>query len=684
MKSMLISFLVLVEIMVLNAGIYVLIRQRCTSLSRSFCYAAVLTLATLSTLIQVFFLLGIPRFYFAADVAVIVFSFYHILKNIGVLKKDASGFFNFLKVYKLILFIFLPIVILLFLQTFLLPPANSDSMVYNLARVPMFQQAQGLFLENYSFIHQAAFPVGYDILTFLFLRFNSDFGLAIFSFICYMILIAGTFSLAASFFNKKLALSVALVIASLTELILQSTTTKNDIPCAAVAMVIFLAGYSFFKNRGTVDFYLLIVCSLWGLTVKGYFGGFLAPFFLVYMIFLMKTLSFKGLKVYLKAYATSLKMKLHYSALLPLGLLVCMVLFYGNNIKQFGGIWGEKELVKSNQNNDGILGGVLNAGRYLVQSAEIPVKYGYKINELHDRFLQGHKNAGMRNRQGKIDLADKTFLSEDYTWYGPLGFFLVIPAIIFAIFFAKGYIRIVGLTLLLYFIIISFQLAWMPWNSRFFATFFAGSGLCIAYVFNRFLGSTTKFRIIDRFKAWGAWLIILTAVYGLYSTALQGDRKVTVPQYQPGNLIYNLYAAGTGALHLHPGRAKTGWFDWCASVVARKSHYEKFYPPHMLDTFTSQIEKGKKVLIMGYFAQVFPLLYSRPDLEITVATFDRVTLNHQDYYLANPGHYRVVRDHFDYLVIINKDIKKFDLDTNIQAEENIFYSLKGSMYKVKK
>lgn len=680
MNKMLISFFVLIEIIALSTSIYTILRRKCDSISGSFCYSMIIIMAIFSTSIQIFFLLGKPGLYFIFDIALIVFSFFHILKNKGRVRNDALNIFKFLKEQKLILFIFLPVLILLFLQAFLLPPGNSDSMVYNLARVPMFQQAQSLFLENYSFIHQAAFPVGFDILPFLFLRFNSDFGLAIFSFLSYMVIISGTFSITASFFDKKLALRVALIIASLTELVLQSTSTKNDIPCAAITVVIFLAGYSFLKNRDILDVYLLMVSSLWGLTIKSYFGGFLLPFLVLFTILLIKTLSFKRLREYFG----SLKIKLHYSALLPLGLIICMTFFYGNNIKQFGGVWGEKRLVKANQNNEGILGGTLNAGRYLIQSAEIPVKYGYKINELHDRFLNNKKTAGVRDKQKKVDLADKTFLDEDYSWYGPLGFFLILPVIILAIVFTKGYIRMVGVSLVLYFIIISFQLAWMPWNSRFFALFFAGSGLCIAFVFNTYLNSPPKNKVIGHLKLWGTRLIILTAIYGLYSAALQGNGKLTVPQYQSSNLFYNMYAASTDAFQIRSGQSRTQWLDWWSRVVARKHHYEKFYPPQMLETFITKIEKGKKVLMMGYFAQVFPLLYSRPDLDITVSTYDKVTLDHKNYYLAKPEHYQVVRDHFDYLVAINKNIKKFGLYKNIGAEENIFYSLKGAIYKIKR
>jgi hypothetical protein len=634
-------------------------------------------LATLSLSIQVLFFPGLHQVYFLFDILIIVFSVYQVIHNRDVIKRDAQIVSRFVKKEKLLVFILLPVLIYLALQAFLLPPGNLDSMVYNLARVLMFKQQGSLFLENYSYFGQPSFPVGVDLLSFLFLRFNSDFGLGIFSFISYLIIIVGTYSTVSCFYNKKTAVTIAIIIASLTEIVLQATTTKNDIPAAAAAVVIFLAGYNFIISRRPVHLYIVIVGILWGLTIKVYFAGFALPFILFYTAFLIykrENFSFRGL---LSHIALS-KIKLNYKyCIIPIGLILCIFFFYGHNLKKYGNMFGAKAPVARNQNQDGVIGGVLNLGRYIIQAAEIPAKYGYKITEIHDGFLKEYKSKGMKNKKLKIDLSSKTYLSEDHSWYGPLAFFLIIPAIAFSVLVGKGYVRVVSLTLAFFFLFISYKVAWMPWNSRYFSLFFAGSGICIAYVFNRFLNKNK--RVIKGIKGF----IILIAIYTLLSAALQNGRSRTIPGFASTNLFYNLYKYGSGVVK--GKRPAKKCFAWLGKVSNRQFHYETFYPGNMLAAFISSVGRDKKVLVQGYFVPVFPLFFTRPDLEITVSGLGLVFLDNKPCSLSRKSDYMTVRANYDYIVFLTKDVKKFkDIYRHIRDEEQVFYSKAGSIFRFKK
>ena len=670
--GILVSFLIGIEIIAFNLVIFLIIRKRVDSIPMSFSYSAVLTLAALSLSIQVFFLLGIPDIYFLCDFAIIVFSAFQMIHNKETIKKDTQRVFNFLKRNKLVVFLLIPVLTYLLLQAFLVPPGNMDSMVYNLARVLMFKQEGSLFLENFSPMHQAAFPVGHDILPFLFLRFNSDFGLAIFSFIGYIIIIMGTFSFVRGFYDKKMGVNISIIIASLTEIVLQATTTKNDIPTAAVVVVIFLAGYNFLSSRKSFHLYVLIISLLWGLTIKGYFACFALPFILFYTILLIKNFSFTGLFTLISIN----KIKFNYKFILPLGLIVCMTFFYGNNIKRFGTVFGDKKFVQRHQNKDGLLGGMINAGRYLLQSAEIPLKYGYKINEIHDGFLKENKSKGMLSKIKKIDLAGKPFISEDHSWYGPLGILLIIPSIFYCVCFGKGYIRVVSLTLLSYFIILSYKLAWMPWNNRFFSLFFAGSGICIAYVFNRFLHKNKG--VVKGIKGF----IVLIAIFSLLSATLQNGRISTIPKYGSVNLFYNLYKLGSGVLDRNgPGKR---CFLWLKYISDRTSHYERYLPRGMLKAFIFSVGRGKKVLLIVSFAPVFPLLLLRPDLDITVSGRGWISLNNKFYNLNKKNAYMFLRKKYDYIIFININMKKFKVCEYSRDEDQVFYSKKGSIFQFKR
>ncbi|MEO1593307.1 MAG: hypothetical protein AAFU71_18740, partial [Cyanobacteria bacterium J06632_22] len=84
----------------------------------------------------------------------------------------------------------------LFLQAYLLPPSSWDALVYHLPRVLVWEQNHSLFLRDYSLPHQAVFPVGSDILFHLFLRFHLDYGLGVFSWLFYGVIICGTYAIA--------------------------------------------------------------------------------------------------------------------------------------------------------------------------------------------------------------------------------------------------------------------------------------------------------------------------------------------------------------------------------------------------------------------------------------------------------------------------------------------------------
>ena len=667
---MILSLLMVLEIAVLKIGIFSIIRKRNDSISMSFAYAAVLTLTILSLSIQAVFMLGIPGTYFLVDTAIIIFSTAAIIKNKEILTHDAAMAFNFVRETRLAAFVLMPVLVYLFLQAFLVPPSNLDSMVYNLARVFMFERGGTMFIENYSYFSQVSYPVGFDLLSYFFLRFNSDFGLGIFSFISYLTIISATFSLVRCFYDKHTVVTVTIITASLTEIVLQAVTTKNDIPAAAVVTVIFLSGYHFAARRNLLHFYMMTVSLLWGLTVKGYFPGFFLPFVLFYTVFFfLRAREKPSLKKILKAFP------INRYIIIPAGLIICLGVFYGANLNRFGNIWGEKKHLEYHQNQDGIAGAVINMGRYLAQSAEIPIKYGYKLNEIHDGLLGVHKSKGLRDKKNKVDLAGKPFYSEDHSWYGPLGFLLILPALLFCLVFAKGYTRIIALTLLSFFVILSYKVAWMPWNSRLFSLFFAGSGLCTAYVLHRFLKG--KHILAKTFRG----IIVIIAIYVLLSAVLLNDQKSTVPKFHSTSLLYNLYRSGVGVFHGASTQRK--WFSWLKKVTYRGLQYNRFFPKNMLNTYVSSLEKGKKVLVMGYYIPVFPFFIKRPDLDITVSKLGRVSINNRICTLSKKSDYDDVREHYDYIIVLNRDIKKTGMYTHIREEEQLFYAKKGAIFRLR-
>jgi hypothetical protein len=348
----------------------------------------------------------------------------------------------------------------------------------------MFQEERTLFLKNLTNFAQATYPWGYDILSFLFLRFYSDFGLSLFSFLSYTVIIIGTYGLVNKIFNNVyVSLTSAFIIASLKELVLQATTTKNDIPTAAVVVVCFLAGYNFFRSFKYIHLYIMSIALLFGLSIKGYFVGFMMPFLFFYLLLLMKEYSPKKLFHAVRSLTEHNKAPL----VLPLGLFFCLIVFWVNNFNNYGNISGENAFVSMHINKDDFLGAVANVGRYLLQAAELPNKFGGDIlTAIHNNVLGKYQLIAVRPIVFKpLDLAGEFIPFEDLSWYGPLGLLLIIPSIFYSLFKGKGFIRVISLTLLAFLWALSYKLVWMPYNNRFFSLLFGGSGVCVALVVNR-------------------------------------------------------------------------------------------------------------------------------------------------------------------------------------------------------
>jgi hypothetical protein len=77
--------------------------------------------------------------------------------------------------------------------------------------------------------------------------------------------------------------------------------------------------------------------------------------------------------------------------------------------------------------------------------------------------------------------------SEDLSWFGPLSFLLAVPSVLTAM--LKRRLRLLAFTGLFVVILISWQIYWMPYNSRFFTLGWVILGPCIAYFFANYLRS---------------------------------------------------------------------------------------------------------------------------------------------------------------------------------------------------
>jgi len=641
------SIITLLEIFLFIFAIVSYFKRKYYSIPESWCFAIIVVLAFYSVTIQLFFWIGIIHIYYIVDIMVFIVSTHLLINNISVLKIFCEDSVSIFRSDKLLFTLYGIVYVYLFLQVLLLPPINVDSLVYNIARVMLMIKENSILLRNYTALHQVNFVWGYDILYYLFLRHYCDFFLSIFSYLCYTVIILSNYYIIINLSNnKKLAILISLVISSLPELVLQATSTKPDIGAAACTMVMFLSGYNIIFKNDKYSLLFLIAASLLGISFKSYFPAIAVPFLLLIIVSFVRKYSIKDLIELIK-----FDKNYYLAYLLIFSLMSFLLLFFYQNYTRYGTVLGEPQFVQYHRNGDGVKGAAINSIRYLVQMLEYPKELGgNRLNKLNDYLSKDNKHIGVR-KGDSLDLTTRILPNEDFSWYGILGLALSLPAVLLSPFISSGYLRITAICLLTYFISICYFVAWMPWNGRVFSLFFAGSGVHIAYCFDR----------IFLKKKLGA-LIISISLVSLYFTALLNTSKPFINIYEIGYYINeNIIMVGKFESKKKYGFTFPGpyIFNWTYFVMNRMEYYSSMiYQNNILEKYNQIIEKGAKVLLVAKNEPIFPFLIERKDIRIVVANPDKVYLDGKYLDIKKPDDFRILQKYFNYILSINE--KKYD------------------------
>lgn len=631
------SLAVICEIGIGILGLFSILRKKNLAAGESYCYAAILMFAVFSVSIQCFFFLNIQNYYYLFDIALLTFSSVISYKSRKDLFITTKNLLIQIRSNKYPAFFLLLLLVYLFFQVLLLPPYNWDSMTYHLARVLMFQEEGSIFLKNFTQGPQAMHPWGWDILTFLFLRFYTDYCLSIFSFISYTIIVVCTYTLVNKLFKDALlSMTSTFVIASLKLLILEATTTKNDIAAAAIAIVCFLAGYCFLYSLKGLHLFIVLVSLLFGFTVKSYFAGFAIPFLLLFSIILLKKYSPKEILLPLKYILRNKTLMI-----LPLGILFCLVSYWLYNLHNYGNIQGSNTMLEGYVNNN-FLGMAANVLRYFLEILDLPTQYcSDMLVKIHDRILGDSKFIAIL-RYAPFILLSNHPPREGMAWYGPLGILLIIPSLFYAIIKGKEYVRFVAFSLLGFFLALCYTIVWQSSNSRFFSLFFACSGIPVAFLL--------KYLIKNKYLR--SSIFIISSGVILYSVIFN-NQKPFITSSEIKLLTIKTIDLDLPFMEDHLFSSKKRIvFKWIDNVIDRNAYYNKQFPSNdVLTTFKNQIPPNKRLLLTGNeLCWVFPFLLIRPDLHVIVASPDHILLKGNIYDITRDEDYTYLKNEFDYIL----------------------------------
>lgn len=643
--ALVLSCLSLIILFLFLTCLFLFFANRGYALPEAGVYAIVVSMAIYSTVFQLLFILHLYRFSFCVDAIIFILSVHEIIKYRDRLGEHIVQTIDFFVRYKKILVPFSMVFGYLFLQALLVPPSEYDSLIHNLPRILLMMQEGSLFLQNYTHLNQVGFFVGADILQFLFLRWYSDWFLGIFSFLSYIAVLLATFSLVRTHLGEeKLALVTALVMGSLTGLVLQSTSTKNDIPLTALTTAAFLAATHVLSRRDSLSLALLGTALALGSSMKAYFLGFSLPFGLLFLLVYFQEL--RAIPI------SSLKQSWGYF-LLPVLLVFQLGMFMAVNQRAHGSFFGPPANVQIHKNLDGWRGALMNASRYLLQASGIPRQLGGgRLEARLAAWASPSKDAGKAppefHQMGPQDqdLSLSLFQPpvESLSWYGLLGFLLSFPALGYALIQGTTFIRVAAASLLAFFVAVCWNIGWLPWNGRYLSLFFGGSGLCVGY----FLQQVLK-RKYDAVLLVISFLFLCYAAFMNYFKPFMDMRQAGLWVHQHVVHVKEMEGKGEGDRRYY----RYPVFTWVNFVVNRDSYWWRYYRDERITFFIQTVKPNSRLLWVGHkFSWTFPYLLKRPDVSITVTNPERLN-NLGLGFLWQPGKPSLLAEHFDYVLVAN-------------------------------
>ena len=468
---------VTVEIGLLVLAGFALFRSWGHTFAEAAAFALVTTLMLLSCLFQASLLIGNPSISIGAEAAFTILAViiaYRLRRYLHQAKLIIRNFVSDHPVAGTVLLICFGY---LATQAFLIPPDNIHW--ENLGQVLMFQQHGTLFSTG----DQALFPVNTIILPHLFLRFHTDMGIGLFGLMAYLSIGFSTYALARRYSWPPTAFTVTMVVMSFPRFVYMATSPGYEIIPAAVAVFCLLAIYRVVERPNIKDLFLLFLGILFCISGKWMCLAFPAVILPLSFILLFRR---HGALTWWKLIKDHRWPAL--LALLPAVIFSQTWLFIYNAV--YSGSWiGPEGATGFAYNNDGLYGALANMIRYFLESAHFtrPVDIicqwmvHFSVAGMFQKIYDFLITPLLGNLGAAAPFKIAWIPGETLSWFGPFGFFLAMPAVIYALVRGPRRLKAIALALVGYFILIVLIPVWNPENVRFFSILYACGGFCIAF-----------------------------------------------------------------------------------------------------------------------------------------------------------------------------------------------------------
>lgn len=587
--------------------------------------ALALTLASLGLFTQLLFLLHLARFPWLLDAGVLALATFSW-------RRGQRRFFPELltaaraSVRRPLAWLLAASLVVLAVLVWTVPPANWDSMTYNLARVLVMMRENTLAPHHYNTFRQLAFSPGFDLLHWFFLRYGLDRGMAVFSWLSYLLIVAGSFALARRKGDAAFALRVAFLVASLKLLVIEATSTKNDIGATALAVACLLGADRLLTRQSLGAVIFLLVCACYGLSTKSHFALFAVPF-----LVLLFWANRQALVSLLARVVKTSPGRLAASLVLLAAILGLSLASQWINLSRFDDPFGPPAEVARHENAGGIVGAGANLTRYAMDALDAPGKWWFAARRnLHERLF-GPGNGPGASMLFHADYAAGHQVQEDSAWFGLLGGLLVAPCILLGL-FRRGdaFTRLVSAALLVFLLAVCANITWFSYNNRFLSLFF---GACAP--------SLAAARGLWHDRLWARRLVLAVAAVTLAAALLLNQDKPLVdasllPEADPP-LKPSIFSRHGG----------------------RRSVYDAYFNgPLLLDYLARGMYPGRQALLVaGKDSWVYPILFYGQGHHWLVAGEDAPTVTRagETFDISDCASLKKLAGRFDVVVIMEED-----------------------------
>ena len=599
------AFFSVAEIIVFCLAGFVSFRNKKYTIAESAAYAIAVTLMMLSFLCQSALLIHIPLILNIVEACLLMVAVRTLYQRRACLHQTGIALRRFTHLNPLIATLGIFGCGYLALLAVFIPPGIT---YWNsLSRIFLFQQHGFFSAMQMAESQWPVFPINHAALSLLILRFGSDMGVGIFGFLAYISIAFSTYALSRRYSWPSTAATVTFIVISMPRLIYHASSPGNEIIPAAIGLFTLLAAYRAVERLNPIDLLLMAMGIMF--TVSDGRACIIFPMILSALVWILLVRRHGARTLWSGMRQNSLGVLI---ALIPMILFSQTWLFLTNVMYEMR--WaGSYGLFDVKFNMDGLQGSIANFFRYLLETIHLTLPI--------ERFLQLTAHTGFTNilealgqrlpgfLSGTVGLAEPFFISwepnEIYSWFGPFGFLLVMPAVVYAFRRGPRRLKTVSIALAGYVYLVALIFAWDPGNARLFTTVFVCGGFFIAF----FL---PPWRFSKGGRLAFQWISGILFVYALIFNSMKP--LVPIGRYVEADLLRSMEAPILKAEHFDRIEPRNIWLKtrWGFDRIAEARDY--FGDQRVREATALLPHTARIAVVTDSLFHVYPYMLANPDI----------------------------------------------------------------------